>query len=827
MLRLRRKKKADERSTDLLFEWAAEKDFFSQSVDPEERTTRLLVEIQKRSLAEQVAVLTWQVSEPRAETLYLLPNESISLHPVAQKLLLNKVWKDNLTLFWDDLIKDEKIASHLSTTGWNSLIIHPLYRTDNYIDALFVINHAPGNNKRRISEFISFVSSVLALSIQNSRLYIQLKHKNVELEAWVRHVEDRIEDGTKKLLEREYQYQALFEGAHDGILVHSADGVLIEANRVFCTLVGYEKNELLHLNWNQLTLTDLLHEQEEFFQKIVRKEKSASLETYLVRKDGSSFLAELSSRFVRFRGELVVQSFIRNISQRHLIEERLRESKERYQILVEASQVGVFIIHNGIIEFVNSVFEQFTGYKKKELIGRNFFDMIYPEDRDMVSSRETQREKGSNVPDHYEARFIQKGKDWCWGEVRASRIVLDGHPSVLGNVMDITKRKQLEIKLVESQKMESIGTLAGGIAHDFNNLLGGILGYASLLLSDMPVDSPYYDDVHTIAETAKRAADLTNRLLAFARGGKYQVTTVAINDIAKDVMDILSHSTDKSIALETSYSRNLWQIRGDRQQIHQVIMNVCMNAIEAMPNGGKLTLSTDNVILDESFVQTQLGLKAGDYVRVQLTDTGTGMDVKTKARVFEPFFTTSPGRGGKGLGLSVVYGIVKNHEGTVVLDSQLGKGTKVVIYLPRYIKEGYGQDQGVQDVNQEKRTILLIDDEEVIRQVGNRMLGKGGYDVIAVETGEEAIEKFRTFKDKICLVLLDLILPTLSGRDTAKNLREIDPDVVIVFTSGYGPQDRPDLIKSGEEYFIQKPFQTDVLLKTLHDIIESSQVSNQ
>jgi CheY-like chemotaxis protein len=251
------------------------------------------------------------------------------------------------------------------------------------------------------------------------------------------------------------------------------------------------------------------------------------------------------------------------------------------------------------------------------------------------------------------------------------------------------------------------------------------------------------------------------------------------------------------------------------------MMNICLNAVEAMPNGGKLMFSLDNVILDESFAQTHLGLKAGDYVRIQVMDTGTGMDAKTKSRVFEPFFTTRPGRGGKGLGLSVVYGIVKNHEGTVALDSHLGKGTKVTIFLPRFIKESPKSDPSLANEFQTRNFILLVDDEEVIRQVGSRMLQKGGFEVLVVENGEEAVQIFEKRQNEIRLVLLDLILPTMSGRDTAKKLREIDPNVVIVFTSGYGPQDRPDLIRSGEEFFIQKPFQTEVLLKTLQDILES------
>jgi len=820
VLRRWRKKKPDDKSIEFLFEWVAEKDFFSDTLDPEERTAKLLIEIQKRSLAEQVAILSWNLNVPQAEILYTVPNEHLPIHPSAQKLILNKLWHENHTLFWEDLYNDPAIQVHLNKTSLNNLIIHPLYREEYDIDALVIVNHAPGTQYHRILEFISFVSSVLALSIQNQRLYLQLKHKTSELESWVKHVETRIEDGTKKLLEREYQYQALFEGTNDSILVHNKSGDLIEANAAFCNLFGYEKQNLLELNWRKLAPEDQLKIHESFFEKVLNKEQVGTIETVLLHNNGNPIKVDLSSRYVRFRGELAIQTVIRDISRKYLLEEQLRESKEKYQILVEASQVGVFIIHNGIIEFVNSVFEQFTGYKKEELIGRNFFDLIYPDDRDMVSSRESQREKGKDVPDHYEARFLQKENDWCWGEVRASHIILEGHPSILGNIMDITKRKQLEMKLVESQKMESIGTLAGGIAHDFNNLLGGILGYASLLLSDMPKDSPYYEDVYTIAETAKRAADLTNRLLAFARGGKYQVTTINLNDIAKEVIGILSHSTDKSISIEPFYAKNLWTIRGDREQIHQVMINICLNAVEAMPNGGKLVFSLDNVILDESFVQTQLGLKAGDYVRIQIADTGTGMDPKIKARVFEPFFTTRPGKGGKGLGLSVVYGIVKNHEGTVVLDSQLGKGTKVTVFLPRFIRETIKSTISSERAPSTMNTILLVDDEEVIRQVGTRMLQKGGFDILVVENGEEAIQIFKKEQRNIKLVLLDLILPTISGRDTAKKLREIDPNVIIVFTSGYGPKDRPDLIQSGEEYFIQKPFQTEVLLKTIQDILD-------
>ncbi|MFC1569103.1 PAS domain S-box protein, partial [bacterium] len=294
MLRRWRKKRLDEKSIEFLFEWVAEKDFFSDTLDPEARTNKLLIEIQKRSLAEQVAVLTWNLSVPQAEILYTIPNEKLPIHASAQKLILNKVWHENRTLFWEDLCEDPSIKAHLNNSSLNNLIVHPLYREENDIDALFVLNHAPSAQHNRIIEFIAFVSSVLALSIQNHRLYLQLKNKKGELESWVNHVEGRIEDGTKKLLEREYQYQALFEGTNDGILVHNKSGDLIEANAVFCRLLGYDKDDLLTLNWQQLAQTELLEKHEQFFKKILSKEKVSPLETTLIQKDGSTIKVELS-----------------------------------------------------------------------------------------------------------------------------------------------------------------------------------------------------------------------------------------------------------------------------------------------------------------------------------------------------------------------------------------------------------------------------------------------------------------------------------------------------------------------------------------------------
>jgi PAS domain S-box-containing protein len=804
------------------FEWAARKDLFSSVLDPVERTQKLLAEIQKRSLADQVFLLSWDTSEKTCTTLASSPpgTESI-LDETLQFNLLHKVLEKKQVLFWEDVWKDDFVRHQCKKSNCNTFLFSPLIYQNDVLDVLVIVNYALSGTSTRIIEFISLISTVLALSLQNFRMYHELKQKNEKLTDWTDHVEKRIKDGTKHLLERELQYYALFESANDGILVHDCSGRILEANQVACKLLGYGKKDLLDQTWEALTHLGQFQEQEAYFNRSTKKEKSLPLETVLKRKNGETFFAELSSRKVLFKGDECIQTFIREVTLRKQLEEGLKESRERYRLLFESSLMGVFILKNGVIQLANGMFSEITGFTREELQGQNFFDRVVPEDRSMVASRESRREKGEAVPDQYEIRFVHKNGEKRWADIRSCRIVLDGEAGVLCNLIDITQHKQMEMQLLESQKMESIGTLAGGIAHDFNNLLGGILGYASLILCDMKKDNPYYEDIHTIAETAKRAADLTNRLLAFARGGKYRVTSINANQIAKDMLIILSHSIDRSIAIETHFFKNLWSVKGDAQQIHQAMLNICLNAIDAMPGGGKLTLSTDNLILDESFAQTQLGLKSGDYVRINIVDTGLGMDDKTKSRIFEPFFTTKPSSGGKGLGLSMVYGIVKNHDGCILVDSEIGKGTKMTLFFPRFVEEtpqvalAEIEDAGA------KQRILLIDDEDIIRQVGKRMLIKGGYEVQLAKNGAEALEFYRIEPHAFDLVLLDLIMPEMDGKEIYHKLKEINPDVRVVFTSGYGPQDRPELAQIDNAGFIQKPFQTEILLQTVQGILKN------
>ncbi|MEJ2627574.1 MAG: ATP-binding protein [bacterium] len=347
--------------------------------------------------------------------------------------------------------------------------------------------------------------------------------------------------------------------------------------------------------------------------------------------------------------------------------------------------------------------------------------------------------------------------------------------------------------------------------------LGGILGFSSLLLSEISDDHPFYNDIQAIAETAKRGAELSNRILAFARGGKYQVTKININNLINDVVAILSHSLDKSVIIETNLEKNIWSMYGDSRQIHQTLHNICLNARDVMPEGGKLTIITKNITMHQSHKEYISNLVQGDYVKITISDTGFGMDKKTKLRIFEPFFTTKPQGEGTGLGMSMVYGIVKNHNGYIKVESEIGKGTNVIIFFPR-IKENQTNIKK-KVINDNSKYILFVDDEDVIREVGERMLNKGGYKVLLAKDGKEAVEVFKKNIDSIALVIIDVIMPVMDGMETSKILRNIKPEIDIIFTSGYGPEDRPDLLKLNGEYFIKKPFQTEMFIEKVDEIL--------
>ncbi len=393
---------------------------------------------------------------------------------------------------------------------------------------------------------------------------------------------------------------------------------------------------------------------------------------------------------------------------------------------------------------------------------------------------------------------------------------------VIEYVRDISERKFLEERFIQAQKMESIGLLAGGIAHDFNNILGGILGYASWLKTNINPDHPFFRPVDTIEKSASRAAELTAQLLAFARGGKYDIRPSSLNSVISESLKILAGTLDKSIAIETHLNDSLPTVEIDIGQIQQVLMNLCVNARDAMPGGGCLTIQSSVTRLSESDARNQPEAKSGWFAVLSVSDTGVGMSESIKRRIFEPFFTTKEKGKGTGLGLAMVYGVVKNHGGFINVYSEAGHGSTFKIYLPLSGKPEVMESVSDAEMAGGHEVILVIDDEEVIRQVAADILGSYGYRVRVAADGAEGVAIFKREPGVIDMVLLDMIMPRQGGRETFLQLQKIDPAVRVLFSTGYSQNEKVnEIMDLGIRGFIQKPYQVRELLAKVRDVLDA------
>ncbi len=495
---------------------------------------------------------------------------------------------------------------------------------------------------------------------------------------------------------------------------------------------------------------------------------------------------------------------LRGITEMGKIENALRESEEKYRAITENSLTAIYIFQDEVFKYVNKRFEELIGYSKEEIIGKPFWEFVHPDDREMVKRRGLCREEGEGVIPNHEIKALRKDGSTVLVEIMSNSIDYQGRPAVFGNLIDITQRRLLEEQLRQVQKIESLGTLTGGIAHDFNNILLGILGYSSLLKTSMDKSDPRHRYVDVIERSATRASELTKRLLSFARSRKHTIVKVNLNRLISEVVNLLSKTltTPKPISIKTELEEGLWPIGADEGQMHQVIMNLCMNASESMSNGGMLTIKTENVEIDREFTEKHLEMKAdlGKHVKITISDTGAGMDENTLRRIFDPFFTTK--KGGTGLGLSVVYGIAKDHNGYIDVRSDLGKGTTFELYFPVSVRRVESEK-----IYAGKSTVLLVDDEDVVREVGKDILENSGYRVVLAGNGQEAASIYGKRRGNIDLVILDMVMPDMDGKETFSELKKIDPDVKVLLSSGYSVEEQVrETLRNGALGFIRKPY---------------------
>jgi two-component system cell cycle sensor histidine kinase/response regulator CckA len=528
-------------------------------------------------------------------------------------------------------------------------------------------------------------------------------------------------------------------------------------------------------------------------------------------RDGGYFLRTFSPvRKSSENGKIFAVSVVsKDITQRRRAEEALQISEEKHRLLIENSNEAIFIISDGKISFANSRTQQMLGYSIEDLQLISFINLVLSEDREIIYERQKRTLLEKNSASNYGFRIFNKEGITLWVEINSVGISWENQPATLNFMRDITKQKRTETRLMQAQKMESIGTLAGGIAHDFNNLLMGIQGHASLALLHMDSNNPNHNHIKTIETLVMSGADLTKQLLGFARGGKYEVKAVDLNSLIYKTSETIGR-TKKEIIIHRNLENDLWLTDADQGQIEQVLLNLYVNAWQAMPGGGDLYLETKNIVLDENRFKP-FNVKNGHYVKISVTDTGFGMDEKTKERIFEPFFTTKEMGRGTGLGLATVYGIIKNHNGFINVYSEKGQGTTFNIYLPasprKETKDRNEATDSSAEIAKGTETILIIDDESMILDVGKEMLKTLGYTIHTAQNGPTAIDFYKKAPESIDLVILDMVMPEMGGGEVFDELKIINPQVKVLLSSGYSLNGHASrIIDRGCVGFIQKPF---------------------
>jgi PAS domain S-box-containing protein len=510
-------------------------------------------------------------------------------------------------------------------------------------------------------------------------------------------------------------------------------------------------------------------------------------------------------------------------------EQALRESEEKFRLLVNQLPDVIFAISKDLdILHISPNVEKVLGYRPEELEGRNVRDLniMAPGYQEKVLSYVNYILRG-NVVSSSVLEFLDRDGERLIAEVSGARLMKQEEVvAVICVGRDITdrvraenERATLERQLYQSQKMESIGTLAGGIAHDFNNLLMSMQGNTSMMMEDLDPSHPHREYLKSIEIQIRSAASLTKQLLGFARGDLYDTRPSDINEIVENTASVFAR-TKKEIRLHRTYETDLWTVEADGDQMGQVFMNLFVNAWQAMPEGGDLILETENVLLDEAYVKPHRAAP-GRYVKISVTDTGVGMDEKTMQRIFEPFFTTKERGKGTGLGLSMVYGITKGHKGFVTVSSEPRKGSTFNVFLPASEREIAAGTPASPHVIQGKGTILLVDDETQVLQVTRKMLERLGYAVLTADSGPKAVDLYRKRKETIDLVLLDMIMPGMSGERVFQLLREMNPGVRVILSSGYNVNGQAmKILDGGYDGFLQKPIPLDELSRKIHEVLK-------
>ncbi|MEJ2168747.1 MAG: PAS domain S-box protein [Desulfobacterales bacterium] len=695
-----------------------------------------------------------------------------------EKLMPNSQYRAEKSLEVDRWVESEDRSIQFTRRftdkagGTHDIIVHVIQLEDRFYNVLEDVTA-----RKRAEEKLHRAYDLLEQRVAERTADLVKANRRLEAE-----IADRrtIEEA---LRQSETLYRFSIESAPHGVMVLDSNHRILIFNSQLEAISGYKKAEIPDgFSWIEKMYPDGNYRRmvAEQLRNIDPEERPRIREATITRKDGQQRICQFTSSFLPSGLRIL---FIKDVNDQKLAEKALLESEEKYRLLVENANDAIVVAQDGAVMFANPRTLEITGYSEKELIGSPFADLIHPDDRKMVSERHELRLKGESVISNYTFRALAKTGDDLWLQVNSVPITWNDRPASLSFIRDITNEKRLESQLIHSQKMEAIGTLAGGIAHDFNNLMATIQGNVSLAMYDLGPNHPVHENLRNIEKQIQSGAKLTSQLLGYAKKGKYEVQPIDLNQLVRETSEAFGR-TKKEIFITHELASNLFPIEVDQGQIEQVLLNLYVNAAEAMPAGGALLIKTENCTHAE--LKNQLHApQSGGYVHLSITDSGEGIDKAIQFRIFDPFFTTKGLVGGAGLGLASVYGIVKGHNGYIEVDSDQGRGATFHIYLPATEKKVRQPVEMRSEVFQGSGTLLMVDDEEMVLDVGVRQLERLGYNVFAARTGAEAIQCFRKKKDEIDLVILDIVMPAMGGGEVFNALKKINPQVKVLLSSGY------------------------------------------
>ena len=651
----------------------------------------------------------------------------------------------------------------------------------------------------------------------------------VVLKRQVREKTESIREWLRREAAMKARYQELFENANDMVFTCDLEGNFISLNKAGQRISGYNKAEALALSLTQIVAPEHSALARQIIQHDGAQDEPRTCELEIVTKEGRRVCLDLGTRLIYREGRPVeMQGVARDITERKRAADALRQAQDRYQSIFENSADGIFqTTPEGQLLAANRALAETLGYASPEELCRNMknVEQNWVEPKRRSEFKRLLEERGAVEGFEYEVYRKDGSRIWI---SESSRLVHDQKGNVVsyeGTWRDITERRQLEEQLRQAQKMEAVGQLAGGIAHDFNNLLTIVSGYGQLLRGSLENDSRLREHVQEVLKAADRAASLTGQLLAFSRRQVLTPQVLDLNDVVANMDKMLLCLMGENHDLAMIQGKQLGRVMADPGQIEQVIMNLAVNARDAMPEGGRLTIETANVVLDEAYARKHVALAPGPYVMLGVSDTGCGMDAEIEAHMFEPFFTTKEPGKGTGLGLATVYGIVKQSGGYISVESKVGNGTTFKIFLPHVDKAAQQAGQPAKardDLAKGSETVLVVEDENAVRSLVRGVLESNGYSVLEARHGMDALSLCSRHKGAIHLLLTDVVMPQMNGRELAEHLAPRQGGMKVLYMSGYA-DDALGEHRALDRHiaFINKPFTPDALARKVREVLDT------